>query len=548
MPKKYFDKTKEYILDNNKIKDRAESIGSSVSSQWYKTSSYVTEKAGKSAEMTRGGINNTSKKIREKSVDIYELFGNINIYRFSEENLSVGKIKEISLSSSKSLSEYINKSFELNKDIDDILKDASNKNNSRPEEISDLVTEARAEVAQSIIGAFALSSYINEFDNKLSDQYENLSEDYKEFSERVNVRGHDNYRDMESIRAEKRDNNEYLEDGYTGNIGDPERSDIEHVVSAKEYFESFLFKATTTDEQFIEKINDDGNIIFTDSSLNRSKGSKDLMEWIEENGRPIDGTNNIEIEIKGNTHILDNDLITSQYQESKNKQDEYIADSFSAMGLDVASSGAVLGAKRIVGYAVYETHDVFFDEVKSVIDDGIDLSEEKYSDYLYSKASSFKDKINSRLEERGVFKKAREMGMEGFLTGTVSVLPMIFISTIIKMPVFVLHVIRECMLALVRTIRVLLSNTNDKYSTIKNVLIGSVASVIGVILFNQIFVSVSSVPGVGFFSREIAFIVSGSLIAIVSLLAVYFFVKNKDKLVGVFKKPGGTLDDEGFPA
>jgi hypothetical protein len=480
----------------------------------------------------------TNSKIEEGKVQICVQTECVK-QKYSEidfDSLSAS-ISAATQTASDNLKKYTLEKLEYNREVDEVLNEIESNAVKSADNMSDIFDRCKEEAAKQAIAVFALGTSIQQHDDTLSSKYQNLSEGYSEFSDRLNPRQHANFNNMKKIRADAQNQGNTLVNGYNSSAPlDPNQTDIEHVVSAHEYYNSFWVRAGTTDQDLINAINHENNLIFTDSSVNRSKGQTPLKLYLEANGTPGPGINDITIEINGKSYIVDKndtDAVGALAEEIKN---QFQTDALIQFGFDAIKPGFHLAAKQVIGHVVYETHDLFFDEFSAIYNGNIDISAENYSSFAQERAKVFTEKLNNRLTERGVLDKAKKLGMEGFVSGTLSTIPNLLLSMITKLPSMALTIIRECTLSLVRSLKVYLSNTEDKLDKIKSILFASVTAVLGIYLTQQIAIALSAIPGVNVFTSEISSVVSSVIVVFTSLVAIYYFDKHKTSIIERFKK------------
>ncbi|MBO1923789.1 hypothetical protein [Thiomicrorhabdus sp. 6S3-12] len=512
------------------LTERAQNLGSEGLAKLNSHTSQISETLNCKLEAGKTQISIHAECVKQKYSEID--FGTLT----DIDSLST-TITTATKTASDNLKRYTLEKLEYNKEVDEVLNEIESNALQSADNMSDIFDRCKEEAAKQAIAVFALGTSIQQHDDTLSRKYQNLSEDYGEFSNRINPRQHENFNNMKKIRAEAQNNGNSLVNGYNSSAPlNPQQADIEHVVSAHEYYNSFLARAGTTDQELINAINDENNLIFADSSVNRSKGQTPLKSYLETNGTPGPGENDITIEINGKSYIVDKndtDAVGALAEELKN---QFQTDALIQFGFDAIKPGFHLAAKQVIGHVVYETHDLFFDEFSAIYNGSVDISAENYSSFAQERAKVFSEKLNTRLTERGVLEKAKKLGMEGFLSGTLSTIPNLLLSMITKLPSMALTIIRECTLSLVRSLKVYLSDSESKLDKIKSILFASVSAVLGIYLTQQIAIALSAIPGVNVFTSEISSVVSSVIVVFTSLVAIYYFDKHKTSIMERFKR------------
>jgi len=425
---------------------------------------------------------------------------------------------------------------------------------SRPKDLDEILEQCRQEAFQRAVSAFCLAPIMSGLDNKLEQRYSNLSVNYKTFSDKenggVNVRDARAYAEMQDrVRDSKRDFS-LLENGYNSaepfdpfnqgelsvlaqSTGDDsiKRFDIEHIVPAKEIYNNLLIRIATDNDEIVDIINFSENLIYASRPLNQSKGSKDLKEYLEQNGIPdANDPNLLHIDVNGKDIVVNKEEAIEKYENAQKIIQENRMEAMKEIGLTVASAGARMAAQQVVGLIVTETIDIFIDEIKDIIKNGKFLDENGLISNIQARKKNLSDKLTQRFEERQIWQRAKEAGIEGGVAGALSAIPQILISLIVKMPAFVLSIIRECTLSVVRSVRVLLSDDENKFESIQVVMMGTASAVLGVYVANVISKAIRPVPMLNAFNSQVTAVLSGVVVTAVPLGAIYVFDQNKSKL------------------
>ena len=456
--------------------------------------------------------------------------------------------------SAEKISGFYRSTFEVDKTTSEMIDGIRGRLPSRPRDVDDIFEQCRREAFQRAISAFCLAPIMAGLDKNLEDRYANLSVDYRTFSDKEN--GGVNVRDAEGF-AEKKDEIKFakdhfilLQNGYNSdewfdprNKGEasfiPHSSgadsvgmyDIEHIISAKEIYNDWLLRLGTNNDEIVDAINFDENLIFASRPLNQSKGAHDLKVYLETNGvRDVDDPNLIHIDVNGKDLVVNEAEAMEKYENAHKKFDEMRFAAAKEIGMTVASAGARMAAQQVVGLIVMETIDIFVDEIKDIVKNGKFVDENGLLANIQQRKENISDKLSRRFEERQIWARAKSAGIEGGVAGALSAIPQILISLIIKMPAFVLTIIRECTLSVVRSIRVLLSEDENKFDSIKVVMLGTASAVLGAYVGNVISKAIAPVPMLNLFNGQVTSVLSGVVVTAVPLGAIYVFDQNKAKL------------------
>ena len=109
---------------------------------------------------------------------------------------------------------------------------------------------------------------------------------------------------------------------------------------------------------------------------------------------------------------------------------------------------------------------------------------------------------------------------------------------ILKTPSFVLALIRESTLSIIRCTRVLASKDENKLTNIQVILAGAASGIAALYIGRVISSAIAGVPLLNRFNRHITDVLSGMFITAIILSTIYIFEKNKAKLNFVTPKLG----------
>jgi hypothetical protein len=460
------------------------------------------------------------------------------------------KYKELG---AEKVSAYYRSTFEVDKTTSEVIDSIRCRLPSRPKDIDDIFEQCRREAFQRAISAFCLAPIMAGLDNTLEARYSNLSVNYRAFSDvengGVNVRDAKAYADMKDQVRDAKDSWTLLENGYnSAELFDPRNQgelsilphssggnsvgqfDIEHVVSSKTIYNDLLLRIATDDDGIVDAINYKENLIFASRPLNQSKGSDDLKEYLEQNGvRDKLDPNLIHIEVKGKDIVVNEAEALEKYEKAQERVREMRFAAAKEIGLTVASAGARMAAQQVVGLIVMETIDIFVDEIKDIVKNGKFFDENGLLANIQARQQIISDKLKDRFEQRQIWARAKDAGIEGGIAGALSAIPQILISLIVKMPAFVLSMIRECTLSVVRSVRVLLSDEESKFDSIKVVMLGTASAVLGVYVADVISKAIRPVPMLNLFNSQVTTVLSGVVVTAVPLGAIYLFDQNRAK-------------------
>ena len=436
------------------------------------------------------------------------------------------------------VSSYFKSTFEVDKTTAEMVDGIRNRLPSRPQDLDDIFEQCKREAFQRAISAFCLAPIMTGLDNKLEARYANLSDSYTTFKSQNNLHDNPNFASMNNERMAARVNGmEALENGYNKDAPlNPYDTDIEHIIPKQQYYNDWLLRVATNDDEIINLVNNGDNLAFADESVNRSKNSKDLLDYFaykKEKGELRVDENNPDL-----LHLsIDDEVLTisesdaiGRYEKAQERLREQHLEAMKEIGLTVANAGVRMAAQQVVGLIVIETIDIFIDEIKDIVKNGRFVDENGLLANIQARKQRISDKLTQRFDERKVWSRAKEAGIEGGVAGALSAIPQILISLIVKMPAFMLSIIRECTLSVVRSVRVLLSDDKKKFESIKVVMLGTTSAVLGVYVANVISKALQPVPMLNVFNSQVTAVLSGVVVTAVPLGAIYVFDQNKAKL------------------
>lgn len=436
---------------------------------------------------------------------------------------------------SDKVGKWVRSTFEVDKDTLQMVTDLQSALPVPASTMDDIFEQCRAVATQRALSAFFLSNVTNTIDDSSAEKYANLSEDYQEFGDRIgkhNIRSHVNVSKMQDKRAEARDSFSALEDGYNkGAILNPHDADIEHIIAAKEIFGSKLLRAGTTDDGLLEAINSEDNLIFTNSSVNRSKGSVSLGEFLKNSKPHPDKPGVRTVAINGEVHEISEKDCQAAYAKARKALRAHKVDAALEIGATVLKTGAAMAIQQVVGMIVVETIDIFLDEAKYFSKEVKLFDDKGLVGNVQEMNERLTKRLNQRFEERQIWAKAKSLGIEAGVSGAISVIPQILISTLIRLPALALGMIREGTLSCVRSVRVLASNDPNKLQSIGIIMASTASAVVGLYVSRVISAGIAGVPLLNNFNSQVTSVLSGMLITAIPLVAIYLFDQNKKRFV-----------------
>ncbi|MEZ8674869.1 hypothetical protein [Vibrio sp. 10N.222.54.B11] len=434
------------------------------------------------------------------------------------------------------LNQWARNTFEVDKDTFKMVSDLQGNLPVPAKTSEDIFEQCRNVAIQRAMASFFLNNTANSIDDYSQAKYENLSENYKEFGGRIgehNLRNsHENFGAMQDTRNAAKESFSPLEDGYNKDSTlYAQDSDIEHVIAAKDIYGSTLLKAGTTDKQLLDAINDSGNLVFTNSSVNRSKRDVPLSEFLEKSVPHPEKPGVRVMTIQGEQYELNEEDCSAALEQAQKVLKQHKSSAALEIGMTAVKTGATMAVQQVVGMIVVETIDIFMDEIK-VFSKEFKLFDEKG---MIQNVKELKERLtqrlNQRFEERQIWAKAKTLGIEAGVSGALSVIPQILISMVTKLPSFALGLIREGTLSCVRCVRIMSSNDENKLQSISIIMASTASAVVGLYVGRVIGTGLATVPLLNRFNSQITAILSGLVVTAVPLVAIYVFDQNKSKFI-----------------
>jgi hypothetical protein len=439
------------------------------------------------------------------------------------------------------ISAYFRKTFEVDKSTLQMVNDVRNRLPIPVQTVDDIFVQCKKEATRRAVVSFGLAGIVHDIDQHSADKYNNLSETYQKFKNRSpGLSTHENYWAMNDIRDEAIKSGGLfatVENGY--NKAAPllaVDADVEHVIAKKAYFDDILIRIGTTDDQMIDAINSKDNLIFADASFNRSLGAKDLPDHIDKVGRHEGDTIWMKIESTGEEVALSKNDVQEACERANAQRNAHRLDAAFEVGSTVVKTGATMAAQQIVGLIIVETIDIFVDEIRDVVVKGKLINDDGWLQNTKDVTDRIRQRLGQRFKERRLWSRAKELGIESGVAGALSVIPQILISLIMRMPAFVLAMVRESTLSVVRCVRILASNYANKLDSIGIILAGTASAIVSVYVSHVVSKAMMAVPLLKTFDRQVSEVFAGLLVTAVPLTAIYTFDKNKRKFQFMLNK------------
>lgn len=533
---KFVDAKNQTLDTAGALKDSARNLGASI----LVVSKDLSDKAIEATTEVSMRTQEAAKKIADNTADALRDFDYKTTKKMTGDLIVTGIANS---------TEYFKRTFEVDKSTMDLVQDLRSRLPTPVSTVDQIFDQCREEATRRAIAVFMLAPVLNNTDERSVQKYDKLSDSWQQFrtaddSDKTIGAKHKNYKSMkDDISVEGM----VVENGY--NRDDPlikqkGNIDVEHVTSRKELFNDFLLSIGLTKEELGDVMNNKNNLVYADKKTNSQKSDLDLKEWVnkyKDEYQPDDDKIVITLKKSGEKRVLDKRDLEKAYKNSKESVNKARLAAATEVTYTVAKTGAAMATQQIVGLIIVETLDIFMDEIKSFKL----MTKEGLASDLKEKSERIRSRLNQRFEERQIWNQARELGVEAGVAGALSVLPQILISLFLKMPAFVYALIRESTLSIVRSVRVLCSNDEDKLDSLKVIIFGAASAIAAVYVQRVISTAISGVPLLNKFNPQIASVMSGMIVMAIPLVAIYTFEQNKQSLMFRLKGKDASSDTNG---
>lgn len=507
----------------------------------------VTEVGGRAIEATQAAYEITREKACLTYDTVAEEVGNFDYAQLKSAEFYQERFAHYKDLSQEKVTEYFRSTFEVDKSTMQMVDDVRSRLPVPADTVDDIFEQCKKEAIRRAVASFGLAGIVQGIDHHSEAKYSNLSENWNEYKshEKNNIQADPNYKAMSDIRGNTIAANTLgtVEDGYNkaGTLFAVD-AQVEHVIAKKEYYDDLLIRAGTTNAEFNTLINSKENLVFADGTFNGSLQDKNIYKYLAERGRPHESDPDLILvditqktgEIK--TVTLNKNDVDEACQRADENRQEHRLNAAIEVGTTVVKSGAAMAAQQVVGLIVVETIDIFVDEIRDFAVKGRIINADGWLQNTKDATARVRQRLEQRFEERQLWTRARELGIESGVAGALSVIPQILISFIVRMPAFVLAMIRESTLSVVRCVRILASNDQNKLDSIGVILAATASTIVGVYASHAISKAIMAAPLLKTFDRQVSEVLAGLLVTAVPLTAIYVFDQNKQKLTFIASK------------
>lgn len=405
-----------------------------------------------------------------------------------------------------------------------------------------LSLQYREIVVNSLVTAFGLDGFlfadidggnVQTIYNAENHVYAN--EIFRERGERSYNR--DDYATANYMSARRKDDfqkRDRIIDGYTGReLPKDGRSHLEHVVSAKENHDNTAFRVLFEKEEMHTIINDKQNTLYTDSSLNQSKGDSPLADWMDRQKKDEEYKN-------AERFGIDREMAAAADKKARKHIDERVARRkmehyASSITQDGLKQGGAMAVRQALGVFFTELTMTIWDEIPNIKSSlGSSFSAQAFFESLMALVKKSFSRIKKKM---GAILDAFNKGfVAGFLNSVVTTIINLFATTAKNM----VRVLRQAMTSITEAVRILFFDKVKRspgerlMAAVKIILTGS-ATVLGVLLeqaLQEVLTAsgLATIPIIGGVLVDVMSVFAGVLVTGLLSVTFLYVLDNSEKI------------------
>lgn len=408
-------------------------------------------------------------------------------------------------------------------------------------EFNNIFSQYKTVLLNSLVTAFGLDQII--FNDKDGGNVQTIhnaknhvyaNEDFSKKGERKYDRNDyatANY--MNKRRKKDFQTNDKIHDGYTGKVLNKDgRTDLEHIVSAKENHERLEMRLFHEKAEMSDLINSKKNTTYIDSSTNKSKGARTLKDW----GKKT--SNNDKTKTNEEYYGVDSKKAYLADENARRSIDEKVARRklehySSSMMKDSLNQGSKMAIRQGLGIVFSEIASTIMDNVPGIIKEiranfSIELFLEKIGELIVLTFERVKSKMSNILDAVKT----------GFTSGVFSSIVTSVINMFATMAKNIVRLVRQGMVSITEAVKIIFFDTEnrttgEKVIAASKVIMTGASVVLGVLLEQSISSSlessgIGSIPVIGGILTDIFPIFIGTLFTgLLSVTFLYFMDNNK---------------------
>lgn len=403
------------------------------------------------------------------------------------------------------------------------------------EETASFFKTIRKEILITIISQFGLSNVYDTFQNGgnvttlHNAQKEVFEEQNQELKKQYNTEYNKDTRkkiyekDFSNKRKEAFKNNEKIVDGYTNKeLLKDGRTHLDHVTSAAAIHKNNRARLFMTDEGRGKMAVNEKNLVFTDGSLNQSKGEHNVKEWVgrKSNKREITNAEHYEVNEKSVRKVANKSEEHIKKTVAMNEM-RYYGKNISKTSI---KQGLNMAQKQAVGVILIEITDLFFDFIVPFFKNwnqyhNMSDRRDAFLEGIKTNVDNLKQKLPSILEN------TLGVGFSGFISGAFSNVINTLVNTVVTTSAKFAKLLNDTFYTVIRMVK-LIKNKPDDMTTeelnkeVFKLISLSLTASLGVILVEEIKHALVATP-LFLVSKSVAEVISAILMGIISASLLY---------------------------
>jgi hypothetical protein len=405
-----------------------------------------------------------------------------------------------------------------------------------------LLLQYRETVVNSLVTAFGLDRFlfvdidggnVQTIHNAENHVYAN--EEFRDRGERpYNREDYASANDMNARRKKDFRTQSTIEDGYTGReLPKDGQAHLEHVVSAKENHDNTAFRVLFEKEEMRTIINDGQNTLYTDSSINQSKGDSPLSDWMD---RQKEGEEHKNAERFG----VDREKATAADKKARKHIDEKVARRkmehyASSVTQDGLKQGGAMAVRQALGVVFTELTMTVWDEIPSIKSSlGSNFSAQIFFKHLVTLVEKSFSRIKEKM--RAILDAFSNGFVSGFLNSVVTTIINLFATTAKNL----VRVIRQAMTSITEAVRILFfdkvkRSPGERLMAAVKVILTGAATLLGVLLeqsLHEVLAAsgLAAIPIIGGELVEVISVFAGILVTGLLSVTFLYVLDNSEKI------------------
>jgi len=320
-----------------------------------------------------------------------------------------------------------------------------------------------------------------------------------------------------------------IKSAYTGKVLPKDgRAHRDHVISAAEIERSSKGHLGQSREERVRTANSRDNLVWAEGSLNQSKGDLDAIQWAEQI-KNRDGVKKTNVEHFGvDEELLKSTQKTGRDSVNRDQNRSVLGKQAQEFGIEGGKAAGYLALRQALGMILKDVVQGLIDDVRYLVREGFNGARsllEMVQDRLQATFRSLREKWAEYLKE------GASAGLSGFFSTLITLVINSFITTAKN----IVTLIREAVLALARSIKVIVAPPADMTKgeiafEVLRLLSAALATCVGLALEETIKKALESIALLAPVAGELAPIIAGIITGSLTLFTVLAFDRIKDAI------------------